>query len=161
MKLKKDVSVITVCVIKSLQICKMKQALLRLRAAKVSVSACNHVFAHEGCLQTLASDIEMKITELEWQIAKLLSPFYLMIGVTPPDRAWFSTHEIRRGYMVIGDYVLLLRPLDVIDDVWISEGNLYRLSTEMNIANKLEERDAFAETIKSIPLSILIKQWYS
>lgn len=159
-KIKRELSVIAVCVLRSMEICKMRQAKAKINAARTAISSCNSLFPHEGCLERLQNDLDTKITEQEHIIAKLLSPMFQTLGVTLPSKFYFSTFDIRRGYVEIDEYVLLLRGLkrESISDLFLEEGSIHLASA---IEDELLALDDYVALTASIPLKTFIAQWYN
>lgn len=158
-KTKRDLSVTAVCVLRSVEICKMRQARAKINAARSAISNCNSLFPHEGCLERLRNDLDTKILEQEHIIAKLLSPLFQTLNITLPSKFYFSTFDIRRGYVEIDEYVLLLRALTTSkkSDLFFEEGTIHLASA---IEEELLELDDYVALTASIPLQIFIKQWY-
>ncbi len=110
----------------------MRKAAVALRHAKVEITSCPIRFPSEDKLKELGDEIKNRIAEFEMSIAKLLKPLLTVHGIYLEDKYWFSSDEIRSGYVLFrkpnslgATHVLFLRDhVDSFDGTKVSEGEI-------------------------------------
>lgn len=143
----KEKSVIEICIIKSKHIIQLRKALVTLNAAKTEVSKCSKRFPTEDKLKELITEVKDSIIELQMNISLLLKPILEIHGINLELKYWFSTQEMRAGYVLLrkpnslgATHVLFLRDhIDSFDSTVIKEGEVKQYK---HVNHFLERLDA-------------------
>ena len=156
-----DIGLIEICIHRSKEILKMKQVLVNLRALKQTISTCSMRFPSEDKLTELESEIKMLKNEYEIDIAKLLKPSLRLHGIELSDKFWFSSNEIKHGYVLLrkptalgATHVLFLGDMeDTFDGSYIKSGDIklykhvnhFLEMIDVKFGNKLKKNDKIKE----------------
>lgn len=150
----KEPSVISICIVRSKYLHKMRRVGVVERQLQLELQACPVRFPSEDKLKDLRDEIRNRISEFEMSIAMMLKPIVAVHGVQLENKYWFSTKEIKEGYVLLkkpnslgATHVLFLRDhIDSFDGTTVSEGDV-RLYKHVN--HFLERLDADMELKKA------------
>lgn len=128
----KEKSVIEVCIIRSKHILQMRKVAVVAQHLKAEALNCPIRFPSEDKLKDYRDEIKNRIAEFEMSISQMLKPVLAPHGITLDNKYWFSSDDIRSGYVLLrkpnslgATHVLFLRNHeDSFDGTKIMEGEV-------------------------------------
>lgn len=146
-------SVIEICTVRSKHILLMREASIALRKAKLKITMSPIRFPSEDKLKDLEDELKNRISEFEMSIAKMLKPIVAVHGIHLDHKFWFSSDEIRVGYILLrksdslgATHVLFLRDYeDSFDGTKVKEGEVRQYK---HVNHFLERLDAADDVLK-------------
>lgn len=128
----KEKSVVEVCIIRSKHILQMRRVAVVAQQLKAEALSCPVRFPSEDKLKDYRDEIKNRITEFEMSISQMLKPVLAPHGIILDNKYWFSSDDIRSGYVLLrkpnslgATHVLFLRNHeDSFDGTKVTEGDV-------------------------------------